>query len=329
MTPRSNIAYFASILLALTFSSTAGAAGAVDWLGNMSQAMQNENYTGTYVYLYGDKLETLKIRHMRDEKGEKESLFSLNGEAREIIRDNTNVICIWPGSQSVTVSESRQRTPFSEWLDSDLQNIASWYTFSVLGEDRVADRASIVIAITPKDALRYGHRLWIDKENYLLLRSQMLDASGTPVEQMMFTQITLNDEMPAEQFIPSVSQKNYTWQQKMDTQAQEDFSVAWEFENLPAGFHSVSEKIKPMVGNEHLTHHITLSDGLASVSVYVEQNNAAALKNGNNILLGESQMGAVSAFGRTVNQIHVTVVGEVPMGTATKIGRAVKLAATQ
>lgn len=198
-----------------------------------------------------------------------------------------------------------------------------------MGEDRVAGRTGTVIAITPKDKLRYGHKLWIDNETHLLLRSQMLDATGSPIEQMMFTQLTVDEPIPAGRFIPSAASENYHWQQPGDEQVQTRFPIAWVFAELPAGFHLVTEKIKPMADNQNLTHHITLSDGLASVSVYVEQRNASTIGHSNNVLSGESQMGAVSAFGRNINQIHVMVVGEVPMTTTTKIGHAVKLAATQ
>ncbi len=314
-------------ILALAVSLPANASPAVDWLNKMSRAMQSESYTGTYVYLHEDQLETMQINHMRDENGERERLLSLNGEAREIIRDNSNVTCIWPDSKSVIVSKSRPRSPISEWVDSKFQNFGNWYEVMVLGEDRVAGRASTVIGVIPKDQYRYGHKLWIDSENFLLLRLQMLDAAGVPVEQLMFTRMTLVDEMPTQQFVPSLHEADYNWQRSADGSAQEPFSVAWELGELPAGFQPVSENSKPLAGNKLPVYHVMLSDGLASVSVYVEQPGASAENAGSGALVGESQIGAVSAFGRYIEQFHVTVVGEVPMATAAKIGHSVELAA--
>jgi sigma-E factor negative regulatory protein RseB len=328
MTPRNNILRIAGAIVLLTASFAVGAASAVDWLNSMSRAMQSESYTGTYVYLHGDQLESLQINHLRDGNGERERLLSLNGEAREIIRDNNNFTCIWPGSKAVIVSKSRPRTPISGWVDSKFQNFGNWYELVVLGEDRVAGRMSTVIGVVPKDKYRYGHKLWIDSENFLLLRLQMLDSAGIPVEQIMFTQMTLVDEMPHELFTPALSEEDYNWQRSADVGSQVPVSVAWVHDELPAGFQPVSEQTKPLAGNKFPVYHLMLSDGLASVSVYVEKRDASAAAADPGALVGESQIGAISAFGRNFRQFHVTVVGEVPMVTATKIGHSLKLAVT-
>jgi len=70
----------------------------MDWVQKMSDAMRNLNYQGDFVYLHENRLEGMRISHYRDEHGEKERLISLNGEAREVIRDNQNLTCIWPSS---------------------------------------------------------------------------------------------------------------------------------------------------------------------------------------------------------------------------------------
>lgn len=325
MTPRSSLLQIAGAIVVLTMPFSASAAPAVDWLNGMSRAMQNESYMGTYVYLHGDQLETLQIIHVRDKNRERERLLSLNGEAREIIRDDNNVTCIWPASKSVIVSKSRPRTPFSAWIGSNFQNFSNWYELMVLGEDRVAGRMSTVIGVVPKDNYRYGYKLWIDSESYLLLRLQMLDIVGNPVEQIMFTQMALVDEVPAELFIPSVSEEDYNWQRSAEVENRKPSSVAWVFDELPAGFRPVLEQTKSMLGSEFPVYQVMLSDGLASVSVYVETHDSSAVFADTGALVGESQIGAVSAFGRNIRQFHVTVVGEVPMATATKIGYSIKL----
>ena len=298
----------------------ASANTALERLQMMSDAMQNKNYTGTYVYMHGDMVETLHISHMRDAGGERERLVSLNGEAREIIRDNSSVTCVWPGSKAVIVSQSQPRTPFAEWVSGGLDSIVKWYDLSILGTDRVAGRDSTVIGIIPKDTFRYGHKIWVDSENSLLLRSQMLDLRGQPVEQVMFTDMQVAENLVAEQFVPSLNQ-GYEWQ-KLDGDASDGpFFVAWVFKELPTGFVRVSELVKPMGKNGRPTHHVTLSDGIASVSVYIEASQGVETS-----LRGESQIGAMSAYGRSVEGIQITVVGEVPMATAAYIGQSVKLA---
>jgi len=57
-----------------------------------------------------------------------------------------------------------------------------------------------------------------------------------------------------------------------------------------------------------LAEHFVLSDGLASVSVYVESDPQGGLE-------GDTRIGAIHAAGRRVAGHQVTVVGEVPLQT--------------
>ena len=67
--------------------------------------------------------------------------------------------------------------------------------------------------------------------------------------------------------------------------------------------------------------HFVYGDGLASLSIYIEQLDANAKS-----LEGISRMGAMSAYGTMVGQYQVTVVGEVPGVTVRNVGRSVKRA---
>jgi sigma-E factor negative regulatory protein RseB len=54
--------------------------------------------------------------------------------------------------------------------------------------------------------------------------------------------------------------------------------------------------------------HLVLSDGLASISVYIESNPREGL-------IGGTSIGAVHAVGNRVDGHQVTIVGEVPSDT--------------
>ncbi len=64
---------------------------------------------------------------------------------------------------------------------------------------------------------------------------------------------------------------------------------------------------------------MVFSDGLATVSVYIEPRQADAQG-----LSGHSNMGAVNALGVQVGDYQVTVVGEVPRLTVERIGQSVQ-----
>jgi len=68
--------------------------------------------------------------------------------------------------------------------------------------------------------------------------------------------------------------------------------------------------------------HVTISDGMASVSVYVEYTMDSSIDSSAE---GLSTMGAVNAFTKMVDEAMVTVVGEVPAAVVETISNAVRL----
>ena len=99
-------------------------------------------------------------------------------------------------------------------------------------------------------------------------------------------------------------------------------SATVEFTNLPDGYAKVSEAYSTIPRFDGPVSHIMLSDGMASVSVYVEFLSDGQRSNG---MLGLSSMGAMNAFGLSTNQAHITAVGEVPEATVRAIAAAVVL----
>jgi sigma-E factor negative regulatory protein RseB len=83
--------------------------------------------------------------------------------------------------------------------------------------------------------------------------------------------------------------------------------LAWQFVDLPPGFRLVKQG-DWLDEDGRRVEHLVLSDGLASVSIYVE----GAPKQG---LRGSARIGAVHAAGAQVSRHQVTVVGEVPLQT--------------
>ena len=320
------VATRAALLAAtLALSPAASAAeSARQWLDSMSDAMQSLNYEGTFVYIHGGDIESMRIVHSRDESGENERLVSLNGEAREIIRDDSEVVCIWPGSKSVIISKSRPRTPFPSLVQKlDLGGLDDVYHFALAGDDRVAGMIAKVVEIRPRDALRYGYRLWIDRDSRLLLRSDLLDVAGEPVEQLMFTEIRLLDAVPSERFRPLLQGAGYTWQREGElVPVSRQSRPRWHFASLPPGFMQMSESLRPMGSSGKTVHHVILSDGLASVSVYIEPRSGD--KPNIKRLFGSSQMGGMHAYGLGRDGLHVTAVGEVPLATVRAVGEAVR-----
>jgi sigma-E factor negative regulatory protein RseB len=308
------------LLLALAAAPVSAELTARQWLDAMSGALQRLDYNGTFVYLHDGKLEAMRITHQRDGMVEKERLASLTGSPREVIRDDQSVTCIMPDSKSVMVGASRPRQPFPT-VPRDLASIERYYRFENVGDDRMAGIMSRVVTITPRDAYRYGYRLWIAKDSKMLLKSDLTGAQGNPIEQLMFTQMNVGSGVAgADQPVP-LGADTPAWhhQDIRGTAAEEPGARRWVVRRLPDGFRLTDHQRKRMGPGDASTEHLVYSDGLATVSVYVETASAD-----DNSLRGLSSMGAMNAYGAVVNGHQVVAVGEVPAVTVEMMARSVE-----
>ena len=318
--------WLASLCLFVTSASFADSmATGRDLIEKMSQASQTLTYSGAFVFAHDGELETMRIYHSQFEGVERERLVSLSGEAREIIRDAENVVCIWPGTKSVSVSRATPRTPFPEFDADQLGQLAKLYSFKRNGMDRVAGREAKVVDIRPLDNYRYGYRLWIDAETFLMLRSVMSDNRGSVIEQVMFTEIEFPESIAAELLSASVEGERLEWVEDSDEHAEPeppdtDIPGVGNF-SAPEGFTLMSDKVL-MLPEDSVVRRLMYTDGLASMSVYI----ASSADDGKSELQGISGMGAVHAYGVMQGDWHVTVVGEVPKTTVTMMGKSLSLA---
>lgn len=310
----------AALLLVTTVAMADDAGREVDaqrWLERMVEAVRSETYEGVFVYRYRGKLESMRILHRVHDGAEQERLYALSGSPREVIRKGAKVTCVLPEVRSVVVDRRRSRNPLADVVPMDVETLKRSYRFSVLGDGRVAGRDAVRIAIEPADEYRYGYRLWVDRESRLLLRADLVGSDGEAVEQLMFTDIQIRDSLPTEAFDQTVKGDGFTWYHHDEEARPASGESMWAITQLPPGF-SLGAREWRGGGDAPAAEHHLYTDGLATVSVYVEPSNSA------NGFAGTSSMGAVSAFGRVVEGHQTVVVGEVPVQTVRMIGRGIE-----
>jgi len=304
--------------LVFSLTSFAGSSEAKRWLKRMSMVVKTSNYVGTFVYIHNNNIESMRIFHRSDHRGVRERLLSLNGSAREIIRSNNVLTCILPDSKAVVVEKSRPR----QYIPDALMNVNSYilknYNINIIGNDRVMAKATIIIAITPKDKYRYGYRLWLDKSNAMLLKSDVVNEKGVAVEQFMFTHLDFKKQIDDSDLNPSISGKDYKWFGKKTKVASNTKVHQWHVTKLPKGFKESMYMEHNLPASRMPVEHLVFTDGLSTVSVYIEKPHKNKMP-----LMGTSNMGAVNAFGKSIAGYQVTVVGEVPKATVMMIGNAV------
>ncbi|WP_455209021.1 MucB/RseB C-terminal domain-containing protein [Kaarinaea lacus] len=314
------IAFLTSLVLISPAGADQNTAPALSLLNKMSSAIKSLNYHGTLVYMQGGQVESLKLIHKHDKSGEFQRVVHLSGEAREVIRNNDVVTCYMPDSQSVLVGERRFNNHLLSRLTKNFGDFEGQYEFVIDGKGRIAERDSTIVLIRPKDGFRYGYRFWIDDGSNLLLKSELIAADNSALEQLMFVELDVVDIIPETMLQPAVNGESYTWHNGREkTEGQmEPANSSWQIKRLPDGFVVTDRSKQKMPNSSQPVDYIMVSDGLASISIYIER-----FAEQNHGLIGASSMGAVNVFGSVLDDHHVTVVGEVPQQTVQMIAESI------
>ncbi|ALP53026.1 hypothetical protein Tel_07570 [Candidatus Tenderia electrophaga] len=271
---------------------SAGQQSPQQWLEKMSAAMQELSYQGVFVYRRDAELAAMKVTHIVDQHGARELLETLTGEPRREVRS------------APLAGDDKAAIP-------QLGKIDRYYTLELMGEDRTAGLDTKVVSVVPKDEYRYGYRLWLDQTTGLLLKSDLLARDGSILEQVMFTSLEVIEPEALENVSPPHEREH-----SGHTSNKPQSELPWTVEKLPSGFELLESQ--PVVNHGDVLH-LVYSDGLASVSVFVE-----SAKSEGEAFVGVSRMGAVNAYGAVQNGYQLTVVGEVPEITVKTMGRSLK-----
>ena len=311
------------LLISVSFSTlaTAGEPGkAREWLERMTTAMSQMSYQGTFVYVRDGGVETMRITHVTDETGVRERLYSVSGPRREVIRNKKGVRCVLQDSSSVVEDQVVASSYFPKLPLSVIDSENTGYRLESRGEARIAGHTARRVTISPEDNFRYGYDFWLEEQTGLLLKWVLFNAEHKPIAKLMFTDFAigtavdmseLESDSQTEDF---VEMKTFSLLNSVVTHS----SPRWQPAKLPPGFHLASHSHK--TGADGVYEHMVYSDGLAAVSVYVEQQgDDAAVKP------GASQLGTNNAYTRQQGDLQITVIGEVPAITVKAIANEMAL----
>lgn len=289
-----------------------------DLLVRMSEAMRRVDFQGALIYQHDSRLDGLRIFHAGGNT-ERERLVSLNGSAREVVRENGAVICYQDGAPPFAMAAATQRSLVP--LVPLVRNAEIGPGYRVVlrdDEDRVAGYAAYVVDLQPRDRYRYGYRLWLEKHSQLMLRAMLIGPRGMPIEQVMFVSVEIGSVPRAQDLAASSALAAATAGESGEVP---DYGpVRWAIADLPAGFTVSSRLALALPGRSG--EHLLVSDGIANVSVYIEpapSGSAAAAP-------GTGSRGALSVFAREFNGNLVTALGDVPPVTVERIANAVSAA---
>lgn len=290
-------------------------------LQTMHDATRKLNYEGVVIYQHGSELDSIRILHKYHNGVETERLISLSGPSRELVRDGGLVTMFSNRGAGTTVERNAPVQAIGRSFLVPLEKLVSSYTFVIEGADRVAGRKATVVGVMPARQDRYGYKLWIDRDSNLLLKSMILASNGRALEQVQFTELNVKEQMSGERFRSGVGDYDSTKKVIPESEikaSEQTLDSSWQVRWLPPGFELKNSSTGGSTGENVNSHHLSFSDGLAMVAVFVE-----SLMNRKTVFQGYSSRGAVNMFSRVADDHQVTVVGDVPLPTIEKISTSI------
>ncbi|WP_434571824.1 MucB/RseB C-terminal domain-containing protein [Pseudomonas sp. Z3-6] len=285
---------------------------AQDWLNRLSQAEQQQSFQGTFVYERNGSFSTHNIWHRVQDGKVRERLLQLDGSAQEVVRIDGHTQCV-----SGSLVAGLGNTPESTSRALDPQKLKNWYDLAVIGKSRVAGRQTVIVALTPKDQHRYGFELHLDRETGLPLKSLLLNDKGQLLERFQFTRMNL--AAPADADLQASADCKAVTQDPGKAVAAK---TAWHSDWLPPGFELTSSTARKDPDSQVQVSSLMYDDGLARFSVFLEPLNGA------NATDTRTQLGPTAAVSRRLTtpqgEMMVTVVGEIPIGTAERIALSMR-----
>ncbi|HCU85387.1 MucB/RseB C-terminal domain-containing protein [Methylophilus sp. UBA6697] len=281
-----------------------------------ASAARELNYQGLFVYHNGAMIRSVQITHIYEGGREFTRNVVLDGRPREVFSEGDDIVIFNAKNDKVVIEKRRGQNLFPAMLPTQLYPLKQNYKLKFVGQERIAGRLAQVIDMVPNDNLRYQYRIWSDAEYGLLLKMSMLDMQGHTLEQIGFNQVAMLHTKDLDWFQPKIdATKPYVMDDTTDlTHTVDNLVVA----NLPAGYKKVDQIQLKVPGRTAPVQQLIFSDGLASVSLFVEP-----MVKGMQPRVGKKTMGSTNVYAHVLNGYQLVVVGEVPAQTVEQIAQQV------
>lgn len=298
-----------------------------DWLTRIREAAATHSFAGNYVVTGDGTASSSRISHFPQGRDSYERIESLDGVPRVVLRHNDTVHTVWP-RERVTVVEQRSALDVFPSLApaSNGVRLDDHYKVASVTPGRVAGRDAQVVFVGALDDLRYSQRLWVDTQTRLLLRADTLGIHQQVLESAAFTELSIGVKVQAESVRQAMRNRGTPWRLvHADLRPTTLDAEGWKLEPPVKGFRLTScvrRPLDPVAGDGHASNSPALqaiySDGLASVSVFLEDQPSPAPRD------GTMQIGATYTVRMLRDRHLVTVVGDVPPMSARRFAEALQ-----
>jgi sigma-E factor negative regulatory protein RseB len=278
-----------------------------DWLARMHEASRLRSYIGTFVVSSNaGAMSSARIWHACDGQHQVERVESLTGSPRSTFRRNEDVLTFLPETRTVRRERRDSLGLFPDVVRPNETAIPEFYSARQLGVDRVAGFDADIVHLVPKDALRFGYRIWSERKTGLAVKVQTLDPDGTVLEQAAFSELQLDVPVRMDKLAQMMNVPDGWRVEKAEAVKTTPAAEGWGLKTPVAGFKPLSCYKRPAEG----VLQWIFSDGLASVSLFIESYDRQK-----HAREGIFAAGATHTLTRRVQDFWLTAVGEVPAQT--------------
>jgi sigma-E factor negative regulatory protein RseB len=292
---------------------------ATAWLQRAAQAARHASYEGTYVHTNGDHTSTVRVTHVTNGTDEHERIEPLDDASLEIVRHNDETFCRFPDAKTVRLDPRIANRFFPNLISASAEAIAQAYEVKLGKLERVLGYECQWLRLEPRDALRYPQAICAEVSTGLVVRAKTYNEQRQPIEQYTFTDLKLGAQVARTDLKSLFRARNRQW--ISDGQPRDEATSAdsgWQVQRVPAGFQKIAELKRALPGRPSPVAQLVYTDGLATLSVFVEPNATPprAAEAG-------SEDGTTNFFVRPIGEHVVSVLGEVPAVTAQQVARSV------
>jgi sigma-E factor negative regulatory protein RseB len=290
------------------------------WLQRAGEAARSTSFAGTYAHSNGDRASAVRVTHVSTAGDEHERIEPLDGPPHEIVRHNDEMFGYFPDAKTVRLDRRVTARFFPAIVSAPSAQVAASYDVTLGPTERMLGYDCRWIRLDPRDALRYAQRLCSELNTGLVIRAKTLNEQQQVIEQYTFTDLRLGAQVAKSEVKSTFEARVKRW--ITDSRPREEARSAetgWTVASPPAGFLKVNELKRTLPGHGAPVCQIVYSDGVASLSVFVEPNNGVSPR----IAEASSEDGTTTFFVHPMGEQLVSVLGEVPLATAQQFGRNV------
>ena len=281
-------------------------------LQRMLDAADTLHYRGVVVQVEGKYTQSVSLVHRPGEDGGQDEVHSLQGHYWEMRR--TGDTCrVGLGGERTARDEAVVAAMFPSMMPRRLKYLVEYFEFQPIGRGRVAGREAEFTLARPRDQYLLPRLLVTDAATGLLLKGSLLDERGVELRQAFFASLEIADKSPPSWAKPEPDPAGpLTWKEYRLDRRPFGKDLPWRIGWMPPGYFVSDYRREEARSGGAAFEHITVSNGLATVAVFIESASTpapAAAPGRAKPPRGAHHVGSLNALATTVNGRQVTLIG--------------------